>query len=78
MKNLRNINHVIIEGYNPYYSKKNQTITLIKQLPKFIKTIILEKSKPKKWSNNYKIDIIISDNRFGFRSKNNKFLIHIK
>ena len=76
---FESIHHVLIDGYKPYYSNsKNQTIALIKQLPKFFKTVFLEKKQAEKIVSNYQIDIIIADNRFGFRSKNTKniFISH--
>ena len=79
IKEFESIRHILIDGYKPYYSNsKNQTIALIKQLPKFFKTVFLEKKQAEKIVSNYQIDIIIADNRFGFRSKNTKniFISH--
>ena len=78
-KEFSEINHIEIEGYNPYYSKKtSQKWAIIKQIPKFLKTINREKEIAEKLSIEQNIDIIISDNRFGFRSSKttNIFLSH--
>lgn len=68
-KEFPNINHIIIKGYEPYYSgNNNQRIAILKQVPKFIKKIIKEKKIIESISIKEKIDIIISDNRFGIRT----------
>ena len=49
--------------------RKNQGFAILMQLPKFINRIIKEKKTIEKISFEENIDIIISDNRFGLRSK---------
>ena len=74
-----NISHINIDGYEPYYSSsKNQSWVMIKQLPKFFTIIKKEREIALKIAKQYNIDIIISDNRFGFRSHltKNIFISH--
>ena len=69
-KEFPEIKHIFLKGYKPYYSKrKSQEFMIIKQLPKFINRIIQEKKTIEKICSEENIDIIISDNRFGLRSK---------
>ena len=51
---------------------------MIKQIPKFLNTINKENKIAEKLAKDYKIDIIISDNRYGFRSNMTKniFICH--
>ncbi|MDG1798151.1 MAG: glycosyltransferase [Flavobacteriales bacterium] len=46
---------------------KNQTITIIRQTPKFIFRAYLERKKVEKIISENRVDVVISDNRFGFR-----------
>lgn len=46
---------------------KNQTIAIIRQTPKFIYRVYLERKKVEKIITKNRIDVVISDNRFGFR-----------
>ncbi|MDA9808957.1 hypothetical protein N9C59_01420 [Flavobacteriales bacterium] len=46
---------------------KNQTITIIRQTPKFIFRAYLERKKVEKIISKNRVDVVISDNRFGFR-----------
>ena len=78
-KEFPNILHIIIDGYKPTYSKYNkQEWSIVKQIPKFINRIYKEQKDAERISEDQNIDIIISDNRFGFRSKKtiNIFLTH--
>ena len=78
-KEFPNILHIIIDGYKPTYSKYNeQEWSIVKQIPKFINRIYKEQKDAERISEEQNIDIIISDNRFGFRSKKtiNIFLTH--
>ena len=78
-KEFPNILHIIIDGYKPTYSKYNiQEWSIVKQIPKFINRIYKEQKDAERISKELNIDIIISDNRFGFRSKKtiNIFLTH--
>ena len=69
-KEFPNILHIIIDGYKPTYSKYNeQGWSIVKQIPKFINRIYKEQKDAERISEEQNIDIIISDNRFGFRSK---------
>ena len=68
-KEFSKIKHIEIQGYKPYYSKKeSQKWAIIKQIPKFLKIIYTERKIAEKISLEQNVDIIISDNRFGFRS----------
>lgn len=66
-----NISFVYLEGYNIQYSQKKYffSLKIILQIPKIITRIY----KEKKWLINFigkeKVDLIISDNRFGFFHK---------
>ena len=78
-KEFPNILHIIIDGYKPTYSKYHkQGWSIVKQIPKFINRIYKEQKDAERISKELNIDIIISDNRFGFRSKKtiNIFLTH--
>ena len=70
LKEFPEIKHVFLKGYKPYYSKrKSQRFAILKQVPKFINRIIEEKKAIEKICFEENIDIIISDNRYGLRSK---------
>ena len=78
-KEFPNNLHIIIDGYKPTYSKYDkQGWSILTQLPKFIIRIYKEQKDAERRSEEQNIDIIISDNRFGFRSKKtmNIFLTH--
>ena len=45
---------------------------MIKQIPKFLNAIKKENNIAEKIAKEYNIDIIISDNRYGFRSSKTK------
>ena len=71
--------HIIIDGYNARYSKRNkQGLSMILQTPKFFKQITKERKTAEKLANQLNIDYILSDNRFGFRASRttNIFLTH--
>ena len=73
------ISHINIDGYEPYYSSsKNQGWAMLKQLIKFIRIIKNERKVAFEIAKQHEIDIIISDNRFGFRSNltKNIFITH--
>ena len=53
-----------------YSSQDNMKMAIISQIPKIIYNIKQEHTKLKKIIENYKIDGIISDNRFGLWNKN--------
>ena len=78
-KEFPNILHIIIDGYKPTYSKcDKQGWSILTQLPKFIIRIYKEQKDADRIAEEQNIDLIISDNRFGFRSKKtiNIFLTH--
>jgi uncharacterized protein (TIGR00661 family) len=63
------IKHIIISGYNVKYSRRNsQALSMALQTPKFIFKIKNEKKIAEDLASKLNLDIIISDNRFGFRS----------
>jgi uncharacterized protein (TIGR00661 family) len=68
-KEYPNINIAYIEGYNIQLSSKKSTYWQIaKQLTSIFKSIKNENKWVENYVNQYKIDLIISDNRYGFRS----------
>jgi len=76
---FQNLAHLDFKGYSPKYSKSNnQGLAMIKQSPKFFKLIKEEEEFANKIAKELKLDFIISDNRFGFRSKftTNIFICH--
>ena len=76
---FKTLKHIYYKGYNPKYSKgNNQGTAMIKQSPKFFKLIKEEKEFADKVAAEMNLDYIISDNRFGFRSKftTNIFICH--
>ncbi len=68
---------ILIPGYNISYSKKPSLFLLkiIGQLPKIIRRILHEKKIVKNYARAHQVDLIISDNRFGFRNKKIKSVI---
>lgn len=61
---------VILPNTFPTLSgKNNQIISIIRYLPKFLFSIYNDRKIAKKLAFQYSIDRIISDNRYGFRSK---------
>ena len=68
---------ILISGYNISYSKKPSLFLLkiIGQLPKIIRRIQNEKRVVENYARAHQIDLIISDNRFGFRNKKIKSVI---
>lgn len=68
-----------VVSYNIKLSyKKSQASTILLQIPKIISAIKKEHRQAKNLIKKYKIDIIISDNRYGFYNKNIKsiFITH--
>ncbi len=61
-----------LKGYNVQYSKHPSFffVKMLWQLPKIASTINTEKEWLKKIIEQYKIDIVVSDNRFGMYNKN--------
>ena len=64
--------------YNISYDSSNMIFTIGKQMPKIMRAVANEKSAIKKMVAQYKIDIIISDNRYGCFHKKTKniFITH--
>ncbi len=56
-------------------SSKNQTLKILFQIPKIIKNIKTENAFVASYIKSNKIDLIISDNRYGFRNKEVKSVI---
>ena len=58
-----------LKGYNPVYPQKSgMVIKMALQLPKFLTRIIWEHLRLKRIITEYKIDLVISDNRYGLWS----------
>lgn len=72
------LNFTALPGYGIHYKGKNLIRSLFLQIPSMMKAIKKEKSHVKQYVKEQGIDIIISDNRFGCRSKNteNIFITH--
>ena len=76
---FKSLKHIDFKGYNPKYSKgNNQGLAMIKQSSKFFNLIKEEGKFADKIASEMNLDYIISDNRFGFRSKytTNIFICH--
>jgi uncharacterized protein (TIGR00661 family) len=71
-KEFPSIKIIALQGYRISYSKKKLFFLwkVMAQLPKIIKAIKRENRWLKKIIDEYKIDIVISDNRFGLYNKN--------
>lgn len=69
----------VLPSYNPYYSKGSfMVFAMLRQLPKFIRAIKTEHRVVEKLILDQKIDLVVSDNRFGCWSANAKsiFITH--
>jgi len=66
------ISFVFLKGYNIQYSQKAYffSLKIVLQIPKIIAAIQNEKKWLDNFINKEKIDLVISDNRFGFYNKN--------
>lgn len=63
------LSSVELPGYDPQYTPSSALMwKLASQLPRFLKTIRLEREVTEATVRNYDINIIISDNRYGCRS----------
>jgi uncharacterized protein (TIGR00661 family) len=71
-KEFPTITIIPLVGYNIFYSKSKAFFLwkMAAQLPKIVKAIREENNWLKKIIDAYKIDIVISDNRFGLHNKN--------
>jgi uncharacterized protein (TIGR00661 family) len=64
------LEYILFEGYNVRYSAKGKMVTkMLYNLPAFISKIFREHKRLKKIKVEYKIDAVISDNRFGLFTK---------
>lgn len=57
------------DGYNISYPYESMIISMITQMPKLYKSVRYERRALEKLIEKYQIDAVISDNRFGFYSK---------
>ena len=66
-----NIEYLPLKGYQINYSRTRRGLflSMVKQIPKIITAITYEKRWLKQIIKRYKIDIVISDNRFGLYNK---------
>ena len=74
-----NLKHYSLPGYNPRYATNgNMVWAMAKQLPQFIKTIRQEYTAINELVQKEKIDVLISDNRYGCYSAQAKsiFISH--
>lgn len=65
------LTYLPLQGYNVHYGKSKNSfiLNIIAQLPKIFCIIQYENKKVQEWVKKYNIDLVISDNRFGFYSK---------
>lgn len=65
-KEFPELKHIILEGYEINYQKKGSLVwTMIRSIPKITKGIRTEHEALNKIIQEYKIDMVISDNRYG-------------
>lgn len=65
-----NLEYIEIKGFKVRLSKSpNQLLKLLEQLPRFLFSIARDKKTVKSLISRHNIDLIISDNRYGFRYK---------
>lgn len=70
-KEFPNLEFIKLSGFEPTYSKGNsQVFKLLTSIPKALSDFRKEHKAIEKIVNDYNIDIVISDNRFGCWSKN--------
>jgi predicted glycosyltransferase len=64
------LKQVLLPGYFPVYPEDNSMVwKMAAQLPRFISVIQKERQLTEKWVKEEKIDVVISDNRYGCYSK---------
>lgn len=56
-------------GYNITYARKNMALDIFLQIPKIISGVISERKATREIVKKHVIDVVISDNRYGVRSK---------
>ena len=65
-----------MQGFSPSYPESgNMALHLFLRLPQFIGTMVREHRELKKLLSQKHFDIIISDNRYGFRNKNTRSIL---
>ena len=75
-KEFNNVSFIDIRGYDiELSSSKNQTLKILFQIPKILKRIKHEKAFVKEFIKSNNVDLIISDNRYGFRNNKVKSVI---
>jgi uncharacterized protein (TIGR00661 family) len=67
-----------LPAYNPAYSNRSMVVSMMKQLPKFLKVMKREHEVIERIVDEFNIDIVISDNRYGCWSRKVKciFITH--
>ena len=76
---IKDVKYIHIEGYNiKFSSSQSQLLSIIKQIPKILKCITFEKQFVEHFVGNNNVDLVISDNKYGFRSEKVKsiFITH--
>jgi len=70
------LNSIMIPGFSPTYSGSGNTLFhLFLSLPRFLRALVSEHRALQKILNTEHIDIVISDNRYGFRHKSVKSIL---
>ncbi len=62
---FEHLEFIHLDGYGIKYAKKNVLLSLVMQLPQFIKNVKKEHNWLQKVVDEHKIDAVISDNRYG-------------
>ncbi len=71
-----NLKSIVVPGFSPTYSMSGNTILhLFLSIPGFLKSMVSEHCAIRKLLNAEHIDIVISDNRYGFRHKSVKSIL---
>lgn len=69
-KEYPDLKFIKMKGYRVFYSSKlGMTLSILIQIPKIINAVIREHNQLKRFVKKHVIDLIISDNRYGFWSK---------
>ena len=78
-KEISDVSFIDLKGYDISLSlSKNQVFSILQQIPKILKAIKFEKQFVANFIKSNKVDLIISDNRYGFRNDSVKsvFITH--
>ena len=77
-KEFPQLKFIFLKGYRAKYNAGNLAFSMIKQLPRFFSSILREHLQLKKIISDNKIDVVISDNRYGLWHKKIKsiFISH--